>query len=61
MCKRAHARRFSLEDSVSGTSNVKSSTQRTITKKIREQYPRLEAETLELLMPKKKQVLVAKW
>ncbi|KAI8621853.1 PUA-like domain-containing protein [Chytriomyces sp. MP71] len=52
-------KKFSLKESVSGQSLVKSSQQRAIRAKVQEQYPSLEA-VLEDLIPKKAQIVVMK-
>ncbi|CAK4078973.1 unnamed protein product [Aphanomyces euteiches] len=56
-------KRFSVEEHVSNISKVKTSVQRKICQKICEQYPLLDAndgELMELLLPKKSPLLVAK-
>ncbi|KAJ3032180.1 UNVERIFIED_CONTAM: hypothetical protein HDU68_000019 [Siphonaria sp. JEL0065] len=52
-------KKFSLKESVSGQSLVKSSQQRAIRQKIADQYPGL-ADVLEDLIPKKAQIVVIK-
>jgi PUA domain protein len=53
-------KRFTVEDHVSGHSQVKSSQQRAIRNKILEEYPDIEPY-MELILPKKAPMVVAKW
>ena len=55
-------KRFTVAEGVNSQNLVKSSVQRGIRGKIAEQYPTLEeGGVLELLMPKKDKMVVAKW
>lgn len=53
-------KRFSVEEHVSSNSKVKSSQQRSIRSKILDEYPQLEPY-MELVLPKKAPMVVAKW
>lgn len=53
-------KRFSVEEHVSSNSKVKSSQQRSIRSKILDEYPLLEP-IMELILPKKAPMVVAKW
>lgn len=52
-------KKFTKEENISSTSQVKSSVQRGIRKNILEQYPKLESE-MEFIFPKKTAIMVAK-
>lgn len=54
-------RKFVASEQISTTTPVKSSVQRGLTKNIADQYPDLSAEVLDEVLPKKSQVMVAKW
>jgi len=54
--------KFSKQDSVSSYAQVKTSVQRGIRTSICEQYPCLdEGGTIDVLIPKKEKVVIAKW
>lgn len=53
-------KRFTVEEHVSTSSKIKSSQQRSIRAKILDEYPQIEPY-LELIMPKKAPMVVAKW
>ena len=48
-------------DDISGQTQVKSSVQRAIKAKISEQYPLLEGEVLDTILPKKASMFTVKW
>jgi len=55
-------RKFSKQESVSSFAQVKTSVQRGIRANICAQYPILEeGGTIDLLIPKKENVVIAKW
>ena len=53
-------KKFTNED-ISGQTQVKSSVQRGIKAKISEQYPLLEGEVLDTILPKKASMYAVKW
>ena len=55
-----HFLRFQAKESVSGCTQCKSSVQKGIRSKLKEQYPAIE-DHLDVILPKKEPLMVVKW